>query len=303
LWKKDDAHLMQWYSPFGWGFPGWHLECSVMAMRYLGETIDLHGGGEDLRFPHHECEIAQSESLTGQMFSRYWLHTRFLLVEGQKMSKRLGNFLTVRDLTDAAGREDWGAPHDPLAVRFALMAGHYAKPLDITRDGLHAARKNVDRFREADKAVQDATGDVPFVPMPAAAGAVADHLTDAYAEALAAMADDLHTPEALAAARRGADVILTAQRAGTLPAAVPAAREFLERTNALLGIVRSVHAAEPAAGARDAAFASEVDALIEQRTVAREARDFTRADEIRDRLVELRVEVMDGPSGTKWRRM
>ncbi len=119
-WLKDAGHLMQWYSPFGWGFPGWHLECSVMAQHYLGETIDLHGGGEDLRFPHHECEIAQSESLSGQPFARQWVHTRFLLVGGQKMSKRLGNFLTVRDLTRPeadGGRADWGAPMDPLALR------------------------------------------------------------------------------------------------------------------------------------------------------------------------------------------
>ena len=105
LWKKDPGHLMQWHSPFasgpaaGWGFPGWHLECSVMAQKYLGETIDLHGGGEDLRFPHHECEIAQAEALTGRPFSRYWVHTRFLQVEGEKMAKSAGNFLTVRDLT------------------------------------------------------------------------------------------------------------------------------------------------------------------------------------------------------------
>lgn len=299
LWKKDDAHLMQWHSPFGWGFPGWHLECSVMAMRYLGETIDLHGGGEDLRFPHHECEIAQSESLTGRPFSRHWLHTRFLLVEGQKMSKRLGNFLTVRDLTRQDGRADWGAPHDPLAVRFALLAGHYAKQLDLTRDGLHAAKRNVERFREADTAVAAATGDVPFVPMPAMADELASVLASAFDEALRAMADDLHTPEALAAARRGIDAILAARAAGTLPAAVPAAREFLDDIQNLLGIVRSEAPAEAPA---DADFAGEVEGLIAARSEARATRDFATADRIRDRLAELKVEVMDGPNGTTWRR-
>jgi len=299
LWKKDQAHLMQWHSPFGWGFPGWHLECSVMSAKYLGE-LDLHGGGEDLRFPHHECEIAQSESLTGEPFSRYWLHTRFLLVEGQKMSKSLGNFLTVRDLTHAEGPADWGAPQDPLAVRYALMAAHYSNPLDLTRDGLHAARKNVERFRDAAEAVRAATGDVPFIPMPAAAGVVQAELDGAWNEVLAAMANDLHTPEALAAVRRGADAILAARHAGTLPASVPAAREFLQKVDDLLGIVGMDAGAAPAHG--DPALSVEVETLIAERTEARSAGDFGRADQIRDRLDELKVVVMDGPAGTTWRR-
>ena len=162
LWKKDAGHLMQWHSPFqqgetgGWGFPGWHLECSVMAQKYLGETIDLHGGGEDLRFPHHECEIAQAEALTGQPFSRFWMHTRFLQVEGAKMSKSAGNFLTVRDLTDADARDDWGAPVDPLAIRLALMKGHYGKPLDFTKRALTDAVKNRRRIADAAERVADA---------------------------------------------------------------------------------------------------------------------------------------------------
>src|SRR5690606_17758707 len=159
LWKKDPGHLMQWHSPYGWGFPGWHLECSVMAQQYLGETIDLHGGGEDLRFPHHECEIAQAEALTGEPFARHWFHTRFLLVEGEKMSKRLGNFLTVRDLTappEAGGREDWGAPVDPLALRLALLQGSYRQPFNFTQKALRDRQKNRRRFVEADEQVREA---------------------------------------------------------------------------------------------------------------------------------------------------
>jgi len=114
LWKKDDKHLMQWFSPWGWGFPGWHIECSVMAMQYLGETLDLHAGGEDLVFPHHECEIAQSESLTGKPFCPHWMHTRFLQVNGEKMSKSKGNWYTVRDLVEEK-------QVDPLALRYALL--------------------------------------------------------------------------------------------------------------------------------------------------------------------------------------
>ena len=237
LWKKDPGHLMQWHSPFGWGFPGWHLECSVMAQKYLGETIDLHGGGEDLRFPHHECEIAQAEAVSGRPFSRYWVHTRFLQVEGEKMSKSKGNFLTVRDLTapPPAGRADWGAPVDPLALRLVLISGHYAKPFNLTQKALADAQKNVARYREADAAVQDALG-----AGRGGGDVLADDLDAAYREALGAMADDLNTPVALAAAYRGANAVLAAHRAAPLSAAsaetrggVPGPRERAPRRRPL----------------------------------------------------------------------
>ncbi len=201
LWKKDPGHLMQWHSPFaqgpadGWGFPGWHLECSVMAQKYLGETIDLHGGGEDLRFPHHECEIAQAEALSGQPFSRYWMHTRFLQVEGEKMSKSAGNFLTVRDLTaapDDGGRQDWDAPLDPLAVRLALISGHYVRPFNLTRKTLEDAAKNRQRYLDAAQAADDALD-----ADRAGDDVLAEPLEAAWAKTLAAMADDLNTPQAL----------------------------------------------------------------------------------------------------------
>ena len=299
LWKKDPGHLMQWFSPYGWGFPGWHLECSVMAQKYLGETIDLHGGGEDLRFPHHECEIAQAEALTGEPFSRYWMHTRFLQVEGEKMSKSKGNFLTVRDLTapvEEGGREDWGAPVDPLALRYVLISGHYAKPFNLTRKALEDAQKNRARYAEAAAAVADAAE----ADRPGEDRLGAD-LDAAYAEALAAMADDLNTPVALAAGLRGATAILKAHRATPLSAPEAArARDFLDRLDALLGVVGS----EEDAGAEDddAEFARHVDDLIAQRAEARAAKDWARADALRDEIDALGVEVMDSASGTEWRR-
>lgn len=301
LWKKDPGHLMQWHSPYGWGFPGWHLECSVMAQKYLGETIDLHGGGEDLRFPHHECEIAQAEAVTGEPFSRYWMHTRFLQVEGEKMSKSKGNFLTVRDLTAApedGGRGDWGAPVDPLAVRLVLISGHYAKPFNLTQKALRDAQKNRQRYIDADAAVQDALeadrpGDDVF------GGALAE----IYDEALAAMADDLNTPVALAAALRGANAVLGRHRQQPLSgASARAAADYLDRVNALLGVVRSETGAAPAADAEDDALAEQVEALLVQRTEARAAKDWPRADAIRDELDALGVEVMDTPAGPEWRR-
>jgi cysteinyl-tRNA synthetase len=210
----------------------------------------------------------------------------------------------VRDLTRPeadGGRADWGAPMDPLALRYALMAGHYSKPLDLTRDALHAAHKNIARFREADQAVTDAL-DAPLMPpMPAELERIAAALDGAYSEALAAMADDLHTPEALAAARRGVDVILSAARAGTITAALPHARQFLDRTNALLGIVRSEYGdAGTAVPTED--DSAEIDRLVAERTEARNARDFARADQLRAELTARNIDIMDSPTGTTWRR-
>ena len=306
LWKKDAGHLMQWYSPFvegeagGWGFPGWHLECSVMAQKYLGETIDLHGGGEDLRFPHHECEIAQAEALTGQPFSRYWMHTRFLQVEGEKMSKSKGNFLTVRDLTAApedGGREDWAAPLDPLALRLALISGHYAKPFNLTRKTLADAAKNLQRYRDAVEAARLGTE----ADRPGDDGLSAD-LDAAYADALAAMADDLNTPIALAAGLRGAAAILKAHREAPLSgASARAADAYLDRIDALLGIVHAQVPADAAEAADD--LAAQVEPLVVQRTAARAAKDWARADAIRDELAALGVEVVDTPAGPEWRRI
>ncbi len=299
LWKKDDAHLMQWHSPFGWGFPGWHLECSVMAQKYLGETIDLHGGGEDLRFPHHDCEIAQAEAITNKPFARHWSHTRFLQVEGKKMSKRDGNFLTVHDLTAAVedgGRSDWGAPIDPLALRLSLISGHYGKPFNFTQAALKVAAKNIQKYRHADDAVRESLeanregGDNLKSP-----------LGDAYADARAAMCDDLNTPEALAAAYRGVNAILSHHRQEPLSSiAAQAASDFLERINSLLGIIR--HETDIEVKSRDNdALAEQVDALIAHRTEARSSKDWARADEIRDELDALGVEIMDLPTGTTWR--
>ncbi len=296
LWKKDPKHLMQWYSPWGWGFPGWHIECSVMARAYLGDEIDLHAGGEDLIFPHHECEIAQSESLTGKTFSKHWVHTRFLQVEGEKMAKRTGNFFTVRDLVGTAASGGRGV--DPLALRLALISGQYRKPFNFTKETLKASAKHVERFREILSAVDAA----------AAAGAggadrVGERLDALYDRALAAMADDLNTPEAIAAVIEGFK-LLGGMRAQLNAASAAGARAWIARVNALLGIVEHEKPlAERAADAKDAdPDAVRIDALVAERYAARAARDFARADALRAELAELGVEVMDTPDGPKWKR-
>jgi cysteinyl-tRNA synthetase len=298
LWKKDPGHLMQWHSPFGegtaWGFPGWHIECSVMAQRYLGETIDVHTGGEDLIFPHHECEIAQAESLTGRPFAHVWLHTRFLRVEGERMAKSAGNFFTVRDLI--APESEGGRGLDPLALRWALISGHYRKPLNFTHENLKTASKLVARIRHA--------YDV-LIPQAEARGgdardedaALGELLDDAYHDALAGLCDDLNTPVALREVLAGVGH-LSAHDLNAHSAAH--ARTFLDRVNALLGIVTHEGPGQPAAEADP--FAEKVDALIAERVAARDAKDWGRADAIRDELDDLGVEVMDSPQGSTWRK-
>lgn len=293
LWKKDEKHLMQWFSPWGWGFPGWHIECSVMAMEYLGETIDLHAGGEDLIFPHHECEIAQSESLTGKPFSKHWMHTKHLLVNGEKMSKSLGNFFTVREIVEEKGA-------DPLALRYALIAQNYRVPHNFTLDLLRDAASKIDRYRLCDQTVIDAIK--ANRPGEDAIGASLDEL---YKEMLEAMCEDLNTSVALAKALEGTRVIL--RESDSLSAAsAQSAKEFLDKTNALLGIVR--HEEEAVQTLAAAAVALEevdevlIQAKINERLEAKKAKDFSRADAIRQELASMGIELRDTPDGTDWKK-
>jgi cysteinyl-tRNA synthetase len=288
LWKKDEKHLMQWHSPFGWGFPGWHIECSVMAQAYLGDTIDLHGGGEDLIFPHHECEIAQSESLNGKPFANHWVHTRFLQVNGEKMAKSLGNFYTVRDLIERGA--------NPLAIRYALISGVYSKPLNFTDQGLRDAEGNVERFARADALVRDAReaarpGEDDLGPV----------LEPLYEAALEAMCNDLNSPVALAKAIEGARVLLREgeQMSG---ASAQSGEAFLARINALLGVVRHEgdRPASTAAPAPPSVDEARIAELVEQRARAKREKDFARADAIREQLDAEGIELRDTPEGTQW---
>ncbi|MBI5707215.1 MAG: cysteine--tRNA ligase [Armatimonadetes bacterium] len=292
LWKKDDKHLMQWFSPWGWGFPGWHIECSAMARAYLGDQIDLHSGGEDNIFPHHECEIAQTEALTGKAFSRYWLHTRFLFVEGQKMSKSLGNFYTVRDLVDGKGAS-------PLALRYALISQNYGTPHNFTLDLLKDATQKVERYRLCEQAAETA-----LKAGREGEDALGNELDALYGEALDAMCDDLNTSVALAKALEGTRVIL--READTMSkASAGSAKRFLESINGLLGIVRHDRAvAEFEFGGSAAASRPDeahIQAKIVERAEAKKAKDFARADAIRKELDEQGIELRDSPEGTTWR--
>jgi cysteinyl-tRNA synthetase len=287
LWKKDDKHLMQWYSPFGWGFPGWHIECSAMARRYLGDTLDLHSGGEDNIFPHHECEIAQSESLTGKPFCGHWVHTRFLQVNGKKMAKSAGNFHTVGSLIEKG--------FDPLAIRFALISAAFTKQLNFTDQGLTDAGGNIDRFRRADDAVDAA------LEGEGGEDKLGADLDQIYEEGLNAMLNDLNTSVALAKALEGTKLIL---REGDQlnSASAQSGKRFLDRMNDLLGVIRND-------GAIPATYATppepEVDEAwvltkIEERVQAKKSKDFAAADAIRAELATHGIELRDSPEGTTW---
>jgi len=261
-----------------------------MARAYLGDTIDLHAGGEDNIFPHHECEIAQSESLTGKPFSNHWIHTRWLQVEGEKMAKSTGNFYTVRDLVVGKGV-------DPLALRYALISGVYNKPLNFTMQTLRDAAGNVERFKQCLDACQSAID-----AKREGADAIGAALGDLYDQALDAMCNDLNTAVALAKALEMTRVIL---REGDALSALSAESgiAWLDKLNGLLGIVRSDFAPdELAAQASNGVAEVLIAQLIEERAEAKKAKDFARADAIRLQLETDGIELRDGPEGTTWKR-
>ncbi|HWB86985.1 MAG TPA: cysteine--tRNA ligase [Bryobacteraceae bacterium] len=282
LWKAPKDGEPFWPADIGPGRPGWHIECSVMAIKYLGDTLDIHAGGVDLVFPHHENEIAQSESLTGKPFARYWLHAEFLMVEGQKMSKSLGNYYTLRDVL-ARG-------YAPEAIRYLLASVPYRKPLNFTFDGLKSATIAIERLRnfklrlETDQFAQGRSEQLAT-------------RTAAASEAFtASLDDDLNAAEALAAVFEYARDANTAMDAGEFRSGnVAAALEFLARFDAVFDVLKP----SAASGALPDA---EVEQLIAERTAAKKARDFARSDQIRDQLLQQGVILEDTKSGVRWKR-
>jgi cysteinyl-tRNA synthetase len=282
LWKsakpEDEQTGAAWDSPWGRGRPGWHLECSAMAMDLLGETLDIHTGGIDLIFPHHEDEIAQSEAATGKTFSRFWVHGAFLLTDGAKMAKRLGNVSTVKDLREQR--------FSAAAIRYFVFTTHYRKELNLSEDALEAAMEAVRRVGEFAERLDAASGGTPEL------SAAADQ---AETEFRAALFDDLNAPEAqaalftfLKAANRELD------RNGTDAAALKRAREAFAVMNGVLDLV-------PERESVDAQLASWVEERLAARRAARARRDFAEADRIRAELTARGVSVEDAGGGTKWK--
>ncbi|MCU0913531.1 MAG: cysteine--tRNA ligase [Planctomycetes bacterium] len=298
VWKKAEPnHIMQWPSPWGMGYPGWHLECSAMSTKYLGQPFDIHGGGMENKFPHHECEIAQSEAAYGTQFVRFWVHNNMVTVDGQKMGKSLGNFITLKEAF-AGTHEKLSRAYEPLAVRQLVLSSHYRSPLDFSDAGLFAAHSGYQKISEA---VRSLRKQIDAAPQGEPDQDVLRQLDEAKTKLEEAMNDDLNTSVALS-------VLFDLVRVtNSLLENRKTARETLAAVNEMftklggdvLGLV--TEESVPAGGVNEEALDKLVGILIAQRAEARKARDFARADAIRAKLDEAGILLEDGPQGTQWR--
>lgn len=276
LWKAAKPGEPSWDSPWGAGRPGWHIECSVMSTCSLGDSFDIHGGGPDLVFPHHENEIAQSEAATGQTYANTWMHAGAVRVDGEKMSKSLGNFFTIRDVLEK---------YHPEVVRYLLVASHYRSPINYSEDSLREAKGALERFYLALKGLD--------MQVPAAGG-------EAFVQRFAAaMKDDFNTPEACAVLFEMTREVNRLKNSDTQQAAQLAAR--MRELAATLGILQLEADAFLLAQTGTQVDTAEIDALIEQRLAAREAKDWAESDRIRDQLTAKGVILEDSQGTTTWR--
>lgn len=284
LWKPKKEGEPAWESPWSEGRPGWHIECSEMSKKYLGEQIDIHAGGEDLVFPHHENEIAQSEAANGKEFAKYWLHNAFLNIDNRKMSKSLGNFFTVREISEK---------YDLQVLRFFMLSAHYRSPLNFSSDLMEAAKSGLDR-------IITATDNLKFL----ADNAKTETLTDIEDDALTktqnyvaafekAMDDDFNTADAIAAIFDLVKYANTTANGDSSKAYVTALYELIVKLVDVLGIVVEK---------KEELLDADIEALIQERQAARKERNFARADEIRDELLAKGIILEDTREGVKWKR-
>ncbi len=284
LWKPKKEGEPAWESPWSEGRPGWHIECSEMSKKYLGEQIDIHAGGEDLVFPHHENEIAQSEAANGKEFAKYWLHNAFLNIDNRKMSKSLGNFFTVREISEK---------YDLQVLRFFMLSAHYRSPLNFSSDLMEAAKSGLDR-------IITATDNLKFL----ADNAKTETLTDIEDDALTktqnyvaafekAMDDDFNTADAIAAIFDLVKYANTTANGDSSKAYVTALYELIVKLADVLGIVVEK---------KEELLDADIEALIQERQAARKERNFARADEIRDELLAKGIILEDTREGVKWKR-
>jgi cysteinyl-tRNA synthetase len=284
LWKFQKPGEPAWDSPWGRGRPGWHIECSVMSFRYLGEEFDIHCGGQDLIFPHHDDEIAQSRG-AGYGFARYWMHNGFLNIDDKKMSKSLGNFFTLRDVFKR---------YDPLAVRFFLLSAHYRAPLNFSEENLEHAANTLRRYNDFILRVAEIAEKDEAAPPAGAAHAIHEAVERAREGFEQGLDDDLNISRALAAVAEFVKEVNTGMEEGRI--GPPAAREvlaFMERVDSVLGVFSFERGMLP----------EEIEELIQERVRARKERDFNRADEIRGLLLERGVALEDTKDGTRWKRV
>ena len=282
LWKPKKEGEPAWPSPWGEGRPGWHIECSVMSKKYLGETIDIHAGGEDLIFPHHENEIAQSECCSGKPFARYWMHNGFLNIDNQKMSKSLGNFFTVRDIL---------GKYDAEVLRFFMLSSHYRSPLNFSAALMSSAANALDRIRRASSRLHDIVLKANAGEPDAEKLAAITAFTDKFDEK---MDDDMNTADAISVIFDLVRYVNTEVSDDAPKALAQAAFDELELLCGILGLTAYIEEEE---------VDEEIDALIAERQAARKAKNFARADEIRDELKARGIELMDTKEGVKWKRI
>jgi cysteinyl-tRNA synthetase len=289
LWKHaHDEHILKWRSPWGWGFPGWHIECSAMANKYLGSTFDMHGGGIDNIFPHNECEIAQSEAANGQPFARYWLLTGSLTVDGVKMSKSLGNFTTVKDALERYPAE---------AIRTFVLSGHYSNPIDFSEDAIVAAQKGLERILGAVSLTREHLRDAPE---KGGVQGFQDVVEEHRARAVAAMDDDFNSPAAI-----GVLQDFTREVNNLLNSGDTVDRPLLDAIDSLYreigGDVLGIIPDQMARGADAEREEGLIRMLLDMRQQFRDDKQFDKSDEIRDRLADLGVTIEDRADGTIFR--
>ncbi len=289
LWKKaSPQHIMRWPSPWGEGFPGWHLECSAMSKKYLGDHFDIHGGGMDLLFPHHECEIAQSIAATGKEAVKYWLHNNMITINGQKMGKSLGNFITLKEFFNGK-HEALKKAYNPMTLRFFMLQAHYRSTLDFSNDALVAAEKGLDRLFEAKQKLKN-------IKASKSSSLNVKNITEKCYEALD---DDLNTPIAISHLFEAAKVINSAfDNKQTLDAQQINGLEQLYDTflTGIFGLKDTVTQSEQ----NENLLNGLIEALLEIRNNARKQKDFETSDYIRDKLIELNVQVKDTKEGSTW---
>ncbi len=284
LWKKQKPGEPAWDSPWGMGRPGWHIECSAMATKYLGETIDIHSGGRDLIFPHHENEIAQSECANCKQFARYWMHNGYINIDNRKMSKSLGNFFTVRDIAKK---------YDYEVIRFFMLQAHYRSPINFSAELMEQAKSAVERVYTCIDNLEFLLNNSQERPMSDEDKSFADKIASCRQKFIDAMDDDLNTADAIAAIFD----IIYASNTGLSEseqnnrATVQLALDTIHELGSILGLFEK-------SSKKD--ISQEVEELIKKRTEARAAKNWAEADAIRDRLKEMNIELKDTPMGVKW---
>ena len=284
LWKPKKEGEPYWESPWSQGRPGWHIECSVMAKKYLGEEIDIHAGGEDLIFPHHENEIAQSECCNGKIFARYWLHNAFLNIDNKKMSKSLGNFFTVREIKEK---------YDLQVLRFFMLSAHYRSPLNFSAELMEASKNGLERIVNAVDNLKYVEENAPSAEMTEQEAAAMEEVKAFVTRFDEAMDDDLNTADAISVIFELVKYANTSVSAENSKAFIKAVREEILELGDVLGLILEK---------KEEILAEDIEKMIAERQAARKAKDFAKADEIRNKLLDMGIVLLDTREGVKWKK-